>query len=400
MRSLFQINTTCNRGSTGRIAEMIGQTAKENDYDCYLAYGRYHQPSELNVVKVGSRLSIYTHFVFSRLFDAHGLLSRRATAKLIETIKDIGPSIIHLHNIHGYYLNYPILFKYLSECESQIVWTLHDCWPITGHCSHFDYLGCDRWRKGCGSCPGLSVYPKSVFIDRSRSNYVLKRDSFRSVLDRLTIVPVSEWLGSIVKDSFLGDARIKIIHNGVDTSVFNIKTDKYPGLDPKKKTILGVASVWNDRKGLNDFFNLSSILGHSYQVVLVGLSESQMKKLPKNIMGIRRTESVEELVVLYSNADVFVNPTYEDSFPTTNIEALACGTPVVTYRTGGSVEAVSSDTGIVVPKGDIEELKQAIVKICGNGKDQYISACRERAVSLYDMRDRFQEYIELYNSLI
>lgn len=401
MPLLLQINVTSNSGSTGRIAESIGTLVMSKGWRSVVAYGRGEASSLNELIRIGSDCSVGIHALKSRLFDDQGLSSYYATKTFVNHIKGVNPDLIHLHNLHGYYLNYPILFEYLSSVNIPIVWTLHDCWPITGHCSHFDFIGCDRWRTGCGHCPGLSVYPRSLFLDRSARNYRLKKGCFTSVLDRLTIVPVSNWLESFVRQSFLKDASIRTIHNGIDVSTFSPKEvsslrGKYSLGD--KKIVLGVALPWTKRKGLEDMLILSDALpSDQYQVMMVGLSDKQLKSLPAGIIGIQRTNNVQELAELYSLATVFVNPTYEDNFPTVNLEALACGTPVITYRTGGSPEAVDEETGIVVEKGDINGMARAVATV---DKHAYSPQCRARALRLFDKDKCFKEYIRLYESLV
>ncbi len=399
---IVQINAVCNYGSTGRIVEQIGLIVRQKDWECLSVHGiKYFRQTAANSCPVGDKVDLVIHEAQSCLFDAHGLASKKATHKITSLINEYHPDLIHLHNLHGYYLNYPILFDYLSSVNIPIVWTLHDCWPITGHCSHFDFIGCDRWKTGCGHCPGLSVYPRSLFLDRSARNYQLKKGCFTSVLDRLTIVPVSNWLESFVRQSFLKDASIRTIHNGIDVSTFSPKEVsslrvKYSLGD--KKIVLGVALPWTKRKGLEDMLILSEALpSDQYQVMIVGLSDKQLKNLPVGIIGIQRTNNVQELAELYSLATVFVNPTYEDNFPTVNLEALACGTPVITYRTGGSPEAVDEETGIVVEKGDINGMARAVATV---DKHTYSPQCRARALRFFDKDNCFEEYIRLYESLV
>ena len=403
MKKVLQINATVNSGSTGRIAEEIGVLAQRSGYESYIAYGRKNYNSHLNVIKIGTDVDVKLHWLVSRLFDNHGFASKSATREFLDKLRQIKPDIIHLHNIHGYYLHVACLFDYLKQAGVPIVWTLHDCWPLTGHCSYFDFVDCDKWKTLCRQCPNRKGYPASLFLDRSKENFLKKRRLFTSV-PNITFVTPSHWLERIVNQSFFSSYPVKVIHNGVNLEVFKPKTDmnvraKY-GLESSKKVILGVASIWDRRKGLSDFVRLSDLLANDEQIVLVGLSKEQMKILPRGIKGICRTENVKELASLYSIADVFVNPTWVDNFPTTNIEALACGTPVVTYNTGGSPEAVSPDTGIVVNKGDVTTLYQAVSKILNGGKKRYSVSCRQRAEALFDKNERFQDYIELYNSLV
>ena len=401
MPRLLQINASLNKGSTGRIAEQIGSLARSGGWDTYIVHGaRYVNKSDMYSLQVVTPLEERLHAIKSMLFDAHGLGSTRATRRVIREIERIHPDIIHLHNIHGYYLNYEVLFEYLHTLSIPIVWTLHDCWPMTGHCAYFDSVDCERWKVGCHCCPLKGDYPRSLFFDCSESNYSLKKRLFSSVAN-VTIVPVSNWLSDIVCESYLGGYSRRVINNGVDIQVFSpvasgLRT--HWGIE-NKTILLGVASTWDERKGLKDFVSLSYRLGEGYQIVLIGVSENQREQIPNNIITVKRTESQEELAAYYSMADVFVNPTYSDNFPTTNIESLACGTPIVTYRTGGSPEAVTSDTGLVVDKGDIDGLISAIEEIRVKGKLHYTAACRQRALQCYNKDDRFNDYIELYERL-
>ena len=397
---LLQINVVANWGSTGRIAEEIGQCAIGENWESYIAYGRNANESTSFLLKIGSRIDILYHVLYSRVFDRHGLASKSSTVRLIKSIERIKPSIIHLHNIHGYYLNYPILFDYLSQVDIPIVWTLHDCWPFTGHCSHYDFIKCRKWETKCEKCVLSNSYPASWGADRSTDNYLLKKKLFSS-LPNLTLVSVSNWLAGELQKSFLKEVPLQVIHNGVDTEKFRI----YPSakgrfMAENKMMILGVASVWSPRKGLKDFIKLAAILPKDCIIVLLGLSSNQIKNLPENVIGITRLEDTHQLAELYSSADVFVNPTWEDNFPTTNIEALACGTPIITYRTGGSIEAVTTETGIIVEQGDIDGLLTAIKQIKGNGKDYYASVCRNRAVSFYNKEERYAEYLQLYKNIL
>lgn len=395
MPTLLQINISANSGSTGRIAEEIGERAIAAGWRSIIAYGRAARPSKNELLKFGSKASFMMHCVESLLFDNHGLGSRLATRTLIRKIEEIKPDVIQLHNIHGYYVSYRLLFDYLNKKNIPVVWTLHDCWSFTGHCSHFISANCEKWKTHCHNCPKIKYYPQSL-IDRSSRNYELKKALF-TANSNLTAVPVCQWLADLVKQSFLKNADIEVIRNGVDLNVFTPKPRTNDGM----VRVLGVSNVWQEAKGLCDFYDLREMLNpEQFEIILVGLTEEQIKQLPKGIKGITRTSSVEELVNYYSNADVFVNPTYADTFPTTNIEALACGTPVITYNIGGSPEAIDETTGIVIPKGDKESLKNAIIEVVTN-KDKYSSeACRQRAVAHFNKDDRFGDYIGLFNKIL
>ena len=403
MPSLLQINVEVNTGSTGRIAEEIGTTVIEKGWSSYIAYGRNPMPSKSHTIRIGSDLDVKLHVLNTRLFDNHGFGSVNATKSLVHEIENIHPDIIHLHNIHGYYINVEILFNYLCQSNIPVVWTLHDCWSMTGHCSHFDFVKCNKWETECNNCPNLRGYPSTKFFDRSSHNFYKKKKIFTSY-NNITIVTPSVWLKDIVQHSFLKNFRVEVINNGINLSVFrpcgskNIR--KIYGIPENKNIIIGVASVWNERKGLDDFIELSKMLDDNEIVCLVGLKKEQLKRIPEKIIGIERTENTSQLAALYSLADVFVNPTWVDTFPTTNIEAMACGTPVVTYRTGGSPESVIKETGLVVDKGNVSALYKAIKNIENIGKDMYSEACRDRAIKNYNKDDRFNDYYNLYKSLI
>lgn len=394
---LLQINILANLGSTGRIAEQIGIVAMKQGWDSYIAYGRSIGKSHSMLIKVGNKLDMIYHGIVSRLFDRHGLASRIATRRLVKQIKYIKPDIIHLHNIHGYYLNYKILFEYLARTKIPVVWTLHDCWSFTGHCAYFDEPNCYKWHVECNSCPVIHSYPKSVFADRSNKNYRLKQELFGTMSERLYLVPVSEWLLNFTKESFLNKSKALVIHNGVDLQKFNIQSTSYSN----KYTIIGVAMPWSKRKGLSDFVVLRKKLDPSkYDIILIGLTDSQIKDLPHGIIGRKGTHSIEELAYLYGSADVFINPTYADNFPTTNLEALACGTPVITYRTGGSPESVTPQTGVVVEQGDVEGIINAIQMLEQRDRDELRKACRTYAEEHFDKDKCFQKYIDLYKEIL
>lgn len=402
MIKILQINVDANNGSNGAIARNIGTIVMRAGWQSYIAYGRNVVPGDSIQIKIGNKLDVIWHVIESRIFDNHGLASRLVTKRFISKIKRIQPDIIHLHNIHGYFINYKYLFEYLEKSKIPVVWTLHDCWSFTGHCAHFVSKGCFKWETQCISCPLKNNYPKSIIFDNSRKNYQYKKKLFNS-LKSLTIVPVSNWLGNFVERSFLKHNKIQVIHNGIDLEVFqplNI-TKASLGLNSHKIVVLGVSNVWIKSKGLLEFINLSK--DDRLQVVMIGVDENILKLLPNNIIAIKRTQNQQQLSEYYSTADVFVNPTYADTFPTVNLEALACGTPVVTYNTGGSPEALDKDTGIVVDQGDYNALLNAIIEIASESAEKNIvrrKKCRERAVRYFDRNDRFMEYFELYKRLI
>ena len=400
---LLQISIEVNSNSVGRIAEQIGQTALDAGWESYITYARNHQPSKSTTIKIGNKLDVMVHGLRTRIFDDHCLASARATRKLIKQIDEIKPDIILLHHIHGYYLNMVVLFEYLAKIDTPLVWIQHDCWNFTGHCAYFDYIGCDRWKTGCYSCPLKTSYPASYIFDRSRKNYIDKNKLFNSVKN-LTIVSVSNWLGNLVSQSFLSKNSLKVIHNGVDINAFklisnrSIIKEKY-GLNDKF-VLLGVATAWSKRKGIFDYYKLNEKLNKDFQIILVGLSQKQIKELPKGIIGIERTESIEELVEYYNMSDIVLNLSYEETFGLTTVEGFACGTPGIVYNATASPELVTPETGIIIEKGDIDGIVEAINQIKLKGKEFYSENCRNRVVTCFNKDDRFKEYIVLFTSLI
>lgn len=402
MKKLLQINVVVNAGSTGRIAEDIGNLMISKGWSSYIAFGRFGNESGSELIKIGNKFDKYFHALITRIFDRHGFASKNATKKLIKKIEKINPDIIHLHNIHGYYLNVQVLFGYLAQRNKPVVWTLHDCWSFTGHCVHFESIGCTKWKNICEKCPISNTYPESHFLDNSTKNFIDKKRLFNS-LDNLTLIPVSFWLRDLVQKSFLKNNNNKTIHNGIDLSIFkhrNSKLIKEKLKVEEKFIMLGVASFWGAGKGLLDFIRLSDKISDDEVVILVGLTKNQIKELPKNIIGIEKTDSPEELAQFYSMSNVFLNLTYADTFPTTNLESLACGTPVITYKTGGSPEAVSDHTGFIIPQANQEELLSKISVIKKKGNDYYKDACITRAFKNYNKNDRYEDYFKTYENLI
>ena len=385
----------------------IGELAMSKGWESYIAYsyGRDGlKPCASTLVPVGNKADVAWHGLVTRLTDRHGLASEGATRAFIREIERIQPDIIHIHNIHGYFLNYRVLFDYLAKCDIQVVWTVHDCWLYTGHCYHYSYIGCNKWKSECVHCPQRKLFPSSWWADRSKQNFRDKKAAFTSLpKERFTIVPVSRWIKGEMLQSFLKDYDFRVIHNGIDTNVFTI----YDPTEVKRKyqlegkrIILGVASIWCEEKGWNDFMRLAEQLDEHERLVLVGVDEKHQALLPKHVTGISRTENIRQLAELYSAAEVFVNPTWQDNYPTVNLEAIACGTPVVTYRTGGSIEAVTESTGLVVEQGDIDGLLKAVRTIEERGKAHSQQPCRTFALANFKKEDRYAEYLKLYDELI
>lgn len=389
---ILMINVVCGIRSTGRICTDLAKELDKEGHQVKIAYGRDSVPPQYEkyAVKIGSEFDVKLHGIKSRIFDRAGFGSENATKHFIEWVEKFDPDIIHLHNIHGYYINVEILFDYLRRCNKKIIWTLHDCWPFTGHCTYFDYVSCTKWKEGCFNCSQRREYPESLLIDNSKNNYIEKKKIFTGIKNLIIITP-SKWLADLVHQSFLKEYPVFVINNGVDTDVFKknsmISDSKNKYVD--KKIILGVAAIWNRRKGLRDFIELSKIIDDRYKIIVVGVSENQINMLPPNIIGIKRTNSVEELSKLYNIATVFVNPTYEDNYPTTNLEAIACGTPVISYKTGGSSESALI-YGDVVEKGDIDGLRKKIYDI------KYVKPINNFKVEDISVHKMILQYIELY----
>ena len=405
-KTILQINTVINSGSTGHIAEEIGQIVINNGWNSYIAYGRNDRHSKSDKIKIGNNLYTKFHGIATRLFDRHGLASTKATKQLIDKIDEIKPNIIHLHNIHGYYLNYKILFEYLNTASVHVVWTLHDCWPFTGHCVYFTYAQCDKWKTECFECPQKKKYPASFFIDRSRNNYRDKKECFLSVENKLTLILVSDWLANLCAQSFFKDTSTKIIHNGIDTNIFKpISSEDKKSVFIKYNInapylVLGVANAWSQRKGFADFIKLRSLLSKEYSILLVGLSKEQIQSLPQGVIGVLRTENVNELAEIYAAADVFLNLSVEETFGLTTIESLSSGTPAIVYNSSASPELIAQGTGFVVNPQDFSMIKIRLDEIKEYGKKKYSTACREHIMKHFRKEDRYNEYLQLYTEVI
>ena len=363
MRILF-INSVCGIGSTGRVCTELAEEYEAEGHEVKIAYGRGVVPERSRhwAVRIGTDMDVYLHGVRTRFLDEHGFGSKRATREFLRWADSYDPDLLWLHNIHGYYINIEQLFDWIKKRpQMQVKWTLHDCWTFTGHCAHFTIAKCDKWKSHCEHCCQKSAYPASCGLDNCFGNFERKRAVFTGV-ENLTIITPSRWLAGLVDQSFLKEYPVEVINNTVDTNIFKPTPSDFRernGLQDKR-IILGVASPWSEKKGLNDFFQLAGMLDDRYKIVLVGLSKKQLKRLPEQVVGICRTNDVHELAAIYTAADVFVNPTYEDNYPSVNLEARACGTPVITYDTGGSGEA-AGESGTVVETGDLGALYQAIV---------------------------------------
>lgn len=388
-----QINAVCGKGSTGKICVEIGNCLDTDNIENKIYFISGNKTYK-NGVKYSN--AFYTKFMalFSRVFGNYGFNSSIATRRLVKKLKEFDPDIIHLHNLHGHNVDLKILFNYLSKSNKKVVWTFHDCWEFTAYCPYFTMVKCDKWKTGCYKCP--QTKGTTWFFDRSKSIYKRKKRLITR-LKNLTIVTPSKWLADLVKQSFLKDYPVQVINNGIDLSVFKPTESNFReryNIPAEKYILLGVAFGWGARKGLDVFIELSKRLPDNYQIVLVGTNDKTDKQLPKNIISIHRTQNQAELAEIYTAADLFVNPTREENFPTVNMESLACGTPVLTFRTGGSPEIIDETCGSVVDCDDIDALESEIKRICTE-RPYSQDACLTRSKH-FDMNERFQEYIRLY----
>lgn len=393
---IAQVNVTCTEGSTGKICKAIGERLAEQGDENYIFHVQAQVDTE-NYVSCGTPAYIRTQAVRSRLLGNYGFNGHATTKRLIAHLERIQPDVVHLHNLHSHNVHLGILFDYVKKKQIKVIWTFHDCWAFTGYCPHFTMAKCDKWKTGCERCPQYRYH--SFLFDRSAQLYQKKKDLFAG-LD-MTIVTPSRWLAGLVKQSFLKDYPVTVINNGIDLSVFcpteNRFREKYR-ISKDKHVLLGVAFDWGIRKGLDVFIELSKTLDPSkYQVVLVGTNDTVDRQLPSNVISIHRTQNQRELAEIYSAADLFLNPTREDNYPTVNMEALACGTPVLTFRTGGSPEMLDETCGRAVPCDDVEAFRREILRICQE-KPYTTEQCVRKAVS-FDKDQKYKEYVELYERI-
>lgn len=396
MKKVVSINLG-NHGSTGKIMKGISLVAQENGYETYMAFpaSLYTRTVENNDIiicssfwnRVNQKVAYYT--------GLNGCFAPLVTRKFLERMDQINPNIFHFHNLHNSYINLPMLFNYVKQNQIKVLWTLHDCWAFTGHCPYFTLAACDKWKTGCGNCPQLNIYPPAR-IDKTKEMWERKKQWFSGV-ENLTIVTPSEWLAGLVKQSFLSQYPIKVINNGIDLTVFkptesNIRS-KY-NISDEKIVLLGVSFGWGERKGIDVFKYLANKLDQRYQIILVGTDATIDRELPSNIISIHRTQNQLELASIYTAADLLINPTREDTFPTVNIEALSCGTPVITFNTGGSPEIINEKCGMVVDVNDFEGMLKVIEEVCEKGlykSEDCITRAKE-----FESRRRFLEYVKLY----
>ena len=387
MKVLF-INSVVDYGSTGKIVRDLANGLKQQGHDVLICFGRGEAKEKDDTFYFGGKMSSALHLLMSRLFGRHGLHSNSRTYDLIDRIKLFNPDIIHLHNIHGYYLNYKILFKFLKDSKSKVIWTLHDCWSFSGSAAHFDYYGCSEWDDGCVVCNNVSVYPKVVGFSRQKKNFDEKKHSFTSIEDMIIICP-SNWLRDLTSTTFLSKFKVNTIYNGIDTSKFPLKSSRVRS----SINLLGVANDWSEQKGINDFFKLAGNLPSNFHITLIGLSKRQLELVPANITAIERTSNIEELCSYYQKSDIYINLSVEETMGLTTVEAMAVGTPVIVYDKTAVPEVVTSETGLVVSSLNFDQLVDSILTFDFNNYDSNLIS---EYAQFFSKERMLREYMTLY----
>lgn len=397
---ILQINITHNIGSTGRILEGISRTIRSHGDEAF-AVTAVAKEDELEQLYCfyDSKKAHYAclkNIAISRITGKMGYREKNRTRKCIEWIKQVDPDVIHLHNFHGDWIHIRTLFEYIKNSGKPVVWTLHDCWPFTGRCSHFALCGCEKWKTGCCECNNMRVYPYSYFFDFSKQMYEDKKAWFTG-LNNAHITTPSRWLSEYVSESYLGEYPSRVINNGIDVNQFRRMPSASPmKMDSSKRVLLGVANTWTKNKGLEDICKLDHLIDHSvYQIVLVGVNARAAKQLPESVIKIAHTDSIDELAKLYSSAFCFLNLTYLDNYPTTNMEAQCCGCPVITYKTGGSPENILGGYSKVLEQGDVDGIIPVLYGI-GEMTEAERQMLSERARKIFDQTERFEEYYRVY----
>lgn len=390
------INSVVGFGSTGRI---VLQLSMIEGVESRIYYGRKKDTTSLENYRITNFFGNACHAFSTFIFDAHGFSNTFETERMVKDLHNFQPDIVHLHNLHGYYIDIRVLFSYLKESNVKVVWTMHDCWAFTGHCAHYEMFGCEQWKSVCKKCPAIHQYPITFNPYNVEKNFFRKKRILTSLGNRLTIVTPSYWLKNQLEQSFLKNTNQVVISNGIDLNVFHPVESQFRKNHQLEKTfiLLACASIWTKEKGLDDLISLSKRLNKDMKLVVVGLKKSQFKLFSKETVCISRTQNVQELVELYSTANVFLNLTLQDTYPTVNLEALACGCPIITYQTGGSTEMITSDTGVIVKKNDIDDLLYQIKHIMNHPFDR--AECVKLA-STHSKVEMNREYALLYRSVL
>lgn len=401
-KTVIEINSV-NYFSTGSIMNQVAELGRVQGFDMITCCPRSRSTQAHDIehqILFGDRITRNLHLMLAKYTGYNGCFSVIATLLFLHKLDGLRPALFHLHNLHNCYINIPLLFRYIKKKHIPVVWTFHDCWPITGQCPHFERSNCYRWETGCGSCPQYNKYYPKTHVDRTKFLWKLKKRCF-SGIENLVIAAPSQWMKQMVERSFLRGCDIRVIPNGVDLNTFSPRESDFRarhGIGDDQYMLLGVASRWTEQKGIDVWIRLAKELDDRFRVVLVGTDEQAESTLPENIIAIRRTTDPSGLADIYSAADLFVNPTREDTCPLVNLEALACGTPVLTFRTGGSPECVTASTGSVVPCNDYDALVKEIHRICTTAPYE-AEACRRRATE-FEINSQYRKYIELYTEII
>lgn len=395
---VVQINGVRQKGSTGKIVTDISNLMDLEAIENYIVYSGYRETKAPNSIPMGGFVNVKAHQLLGYVFGNTGFHSSFRTWKMLSLLKKMKPDVVHLHNLHGYFINIKLLLNFLKIQNIPTVWTLHDCWVLTGHCTHFDHVECDKWQANCQHCPQVKRFPYSLLLDRSKKLHQLKKALLMD-FDKLQVVTVSNWLQEIVKKSYLASKSMVVIPNGVNLDVFHPQADLNKRIQyaiEDKFVILGVSNTWGIRKGLDKFIRLSSMIPNDWKIVLLGLSAEQIKGLPHSIIGIQRTKDMKELKDWYCAADVFVSLSLEETMGLVVVEAMACGTPIVVYDTTASPELVGQDCGYIVSHNNIDELLEALGKIKKNGKKKYSQNCIDHVCKNYDKEKNYRRYFDLY----
>ena len=396
---VVQINGVSSSGSTGKIVTQLSIVMRENNIENYIISSGYKEKTKAdNVYFCSSNIGVKLHQTFGVLCGNSGFHSPIATYKTISFIKKTKPDVVHLHNIYSYFLNVEKLLLYLKKSGIPVVWTMHDFWAITGHCTHFESVGCDKWKTQCGKCPQKNLFPYSKFFDRSKSLHKKKRKIFQG-WDNLHIVTVSNWVKSRVEQSYLADKSITPIYNGIDLNTFRKKQVNRPTWMKGKFVILGVSMGWNSKKGLDDFVKLSQKLDDDEIIMLIGLTDKQIKVLPDNIIGIKRTASADELCDYYNMADVYVSASVEETMGLTVVEAMACGTPAVVYNKTALPELICDGCGFVCEYG-VDCLYEGIQKVRQKMKTDFSDKCVSFVSKNFDKQNQYEKYCDLYKEIV
>lgn len=397
---ILEINAYYHNGSTGHIVEQLCDYGYQNGYEMYAIYWlnkNENVPSYVYYLGEDSTPGIFTKYS-EWVFKGDNLrLHHERTEKIVSCIKNIDPDIIHLHNLHGDFefgsLDYIYFFSELAKLNKKIVWTLHDCWAVTGRCYHFSYNDCDRWKTECGHCPQRLYDREGVFQDRTSENLQIKKELYDAIND-LTIVTVSHWLQGVVKESILKNKKVATIYNGIDTNTFKPVKRMRKG---ERFTILTIG--WDRRKGSNLYYKLSSLLKNDEELLVVGKRPvgRNLKKLPDNIRSIPNVDN-KIMSNVYNMADVYYNASVAETFGLTTAEALSCGVPVIGNDSTATPEVIGIDEscGYLIQRNNLGEIRSSIDKIKEKGKKYYSDTCRRRCEELFSDLRMVKEYFDLY----